>query len=202
MWRATLNAILLLAVVATAALFAGSRTDPTVPNVEFFPNMAHSPRYNAYEPNPVFGDGKTMQSPPPGAIARGYMPTHYAATPEDAKRAGEELTSPLANDPAAAEPGAKLFAIYCQACHGPGGLGNGPVALRGFPPPPSLLADHARGLKDGQIFHIITFGQVNMPPHAAQIPRENRWKLVSFMRKLQAAAPPAPTAPAPQEAKK
>jgi mono/diheme cytochrome c family protein len=42
-------------------------------------------------------------------------------------------------------------------------------------------------LKDGQIFHIITYGQKNMPALAAQVLREDRWKAALYIRSMQAA---------------
>ncbi len=40
-------------------------------------------------------------------------------------------------------------------------------------------------LTDGDLFHIITYGRNNMPPHATQIPQADRWKLIHFLRDLQ-----------------
>ena len=198
--RGVLNAILLLALLATFALNLAVRPDLARPNYEYFPNMAHSPRYNAFAPNPNFPDGKTLQAPPAGSIPRGFLPIHYAATPQDALLAGDELQQPLpADDAAAMERGAAVFKNFCQECHGPSGKGDGPVAQRGFPPPPPLTADHAVKLKDGQIFHILSYGQGNMPSYASQLSRNDRWRVVLYVRSLQqhaaaASAPPAPAA--------
>ena len=192
--RGLLNAILLLLLAATLALNLAVRPDLARPNYEYFPNMAHSPRYNAFAANPNFADGKTLQAPPPGSIPRGFLPIHYAATPQDALRAGEELQEPLAaGDAAAMERGAAVFKNFCQECHGPGGKGDGPVAQRGFPPPPTLTADHAVNMKDGQLFHILTYGQGNMPSYASQLSRQDRWRVILYVRSLQqrAAVPPA-----------
>lgn len=191
MSRAQLN--LLLAVILVALLAAnwfGAR-DYRKPNYLLLPNMVHNPRYNAYSPNENFDDGKTLQPPPPGTIPRGTQPLSYKATPDDALRAGLELKSPLTPEetPAALERGAILFNRFCLPCHGPSGAGDGPVAKRGFPPPAALAADHAKQMKDGQIFHIITYGQGSMPPHAAQIDPEDRWKIILRVRQLQQVSP-------------
>lgn len=193
--RAVLNLFLLAALAFTVALNYAFRPDPSRPNLEYFPDMAHSPRYNAYSPNPNFADGKTLREPPAGAIARGWMPLHYAATPQDALRAGQELVSPVASDERVLERGRKVWADFCQTCHGPAGLGDGPVVQRGYPAPPSLLAEKALKMKDGQMFHILTYGQNNMPPYAAQVSREDRWAVIAYVRSLQkTAAPPAAVA--------
>lgn len=192
--RLVLNVFLLLALVAMVAANWLVVPNPARPNLEFLPQMAHSPRFNAFAPNSNFADGSTLQSSEPGTIPRGHMPLHYAATPQDAAQAGEELHSPVGADNGwARERGAFVFANFCQECHGAGGVGNGPVVQRGFPPPPSLLADRARGLKDGQIFHILTYGQNNMPSYASQLSRQDRWNVIAYLRALQAIASPPTT---------
>jgi mono/diheme cytochrome c family protein len=46
-------------------------------------------------------------------------------------------------------------------------------------------------MKDGQIFHILTYGQNNMPSYAGQISRDDRWKVIAYVRSLQAQRAPA-----------
>lgn len=189
--RLALNIVLLLALVAVVVANWVATPNPSRPNLEFLPQMAHSPRYNAFAPNPNFAGGSTLQNPVPGTIPRGYLPLHYAATPQDAARAGAELQTPVTSGNSwARKRGALVFANFCQECHGVGGAGNGPVVQRGYPPPPSLLAEHARGLKDGQLFHILAYGQNNMPSYASQLSRQDRWNVIAHLRTLQATASP------------
>lgn len=183
--RLVLNGALALVLMVVAAVSWFLRADAARPNAEFLPDMAHSARYNAYSANPNFVDRKTLQAPPEGAVARGYLPLRYAATAQDALRAGEELTNPLATSDNVLQRGAFVFANYCAVCHGLDGKGMGPVAQRGYPPPPSLLAQHALDMKDGQIFHVLAFGQNNMPSYAGQLSREDRWMVISHVRALQ-----------------
>ena len=60
---------------------------------------------------------------------------------------------------------------------------------RGFQPPASLLTQRARDMKDGQMFHVITYGQKLMPSHAVQLPVADRWRLVRHIRDLQERLP-------------
>lgn len=181
-----LNILLLLVFLLLLGLTWWDRPNMGRTNFELLPDMAHSPAYGAFSPNPNFPDGKTLQQPVRGTIARGYPPLHYAATPAGAARAGEELRNPFAPGNAAAlERGTAVFATFCQPCHGPGGAGNGMVIARGYPAPPSLLAANAVNMKDGRLFHVLTYGQGNMPPYAAQLSREDRWKAILFVRGLQ-----------------
>ena len=62
---------------------------------EYFPDMAHSWAYETYTPNPVFRDGKTMQSPPKGTVPREMIPYQFPATPEGRIAAGLALKNPF-----------------------------------------------------------------------------------------------------------
>lgn len=184
--RRTLNVVLLAAFLASLGLNWALRPQPTQPSREFIPEMVRTPRYNAYSPNPNFADGKTLQTPVAGTIPRGYLPLHFSSASEDAVRAGNTLLSPVRLDDAQAiTRGKVVFANFCSPCHGATGKGDGLVVQRGYPAPPSLHADKARNIKDGQIFHILTYGQKNMPAYASQLSQEDRWNVIAFVRSLQ-----------------
>ncbi len=184
MMRSVLNSVLLAGLVIMVFLTWFLRRDYTRRNYEILPGMVNSVPYNAFDPNGNFTDGKTLQFVGENTIAHGFSPLHYAANPEDAKRAGEELINPLP-DTISNERGEKIFLTFCQPCHGLSGLGDGNIVKRGFPPPPSLLAEKAIKMKDGQLFHIITNGQNNMPSLASQVERIDRWRVINYVRSLQ-----------------
>jgi mono/diheme cytochrome c family protein len=195
--NATLGILLLMVVV----MIAFSPVDYSRPNLEILPDMKYSLAYPAFSHNPHFFNGQTWQTAIPETIARGQLPLHYQGTKEDAVRAGAELHNPYTSgfpptDVQLDQPapdllrssvarGGNLFRIYCVACHGPAGAGDGPVSQRGFPPPPSLLTGNSRQMQDGQLYHILTYGQGNMSPLATQITREQRWDVINFVRQLQ-----------------
>jgi mono/diheme cytochrome c family protein len=191
------SAVALLAILlpTAASLSCDSRPDET--RREFVPEMVYSVPYDSFAPNPVTPDGKTLLAPPRGAIARGSMPLHYGPGPDEALRAGRELTNAVPPGPQVAARGEKLFKTFCVPCHGPSGQGDGPI-IPLLPMPPSLTAEHARKMPDGQIFHVVWHGQGVMPPHGTQVRPRDRWILVHHLRALQAAASPAtpPTAAA------
>ncbi len=93
--------------------------------------------------------------------------------------------------------GEEVFRAYCICCHGPQGAGDGPVAKRGFPPPPPLPGGKSTQMKDGQLFHILTYGQGSMAPMNAQLSREQRWDVINFVRDLQARSKQPSDAEAP-----
>ena len=95
-----LNIFLGLSLAVVAVLIATTGVDHSQPNLEFLPEMKRSPAWTAFEANPNFRNGRTLQAPPAGTIARGELPLYYAATKEDAARAGDELQNPYRLAPA------------------------------------------------------------------------------------------------------
>jgi len=61
--------------------------------------------------------------------------------------------------------------------------------------PPTYHQDRIRHMPDGQLFATITNGIRNMPGYYAQIPIDDRWAIVSYVRALQVSQ-----AAVPQEA--
>lgn len=233
-----LNVVLAVLLLIVVCLIASLDADLSQPNFEFLPNMKRSGASSAFSANAVFPDGRTMQAPVAGTIARGDLPLYYAPTKEDAIRAGEELVNPYTGsgaasalrsddnatdqpsppinaiyaspaapetaakpDPAAllqasVQRGGQVYNVYCISCHGATGTGDGPVAKRGFPPPPPLPTGKSVQMKDGQLFHILTYGQGSMSSMAAQLSRDRRWDVINYVRSLQqSATPPASTEP-------
>lgn len=180
----TILFVLFILLIATIFLV---RRDYATRNIEILPGMVAHTSYPSLAPTNVFPDGKLLQPPVEGTIARGFPPISYSVSEPEAKRASEELKSPLVaadslND---IQRGGKVYSAVCLPCHGAGGAGDGIVAQRGFPPPPSLFAENAMKMKDGQMFHVITFGQKNMPSVAAQVTRTDRWRVIAYIRSLQ-----------------
>ena len=186
-----------LLVVALAVLIGAHwliLPDPSQRNYEFFPNMVESYARDAQSPPLVLEDGSVLDlRPPEGSVARGFLPFDYPATPEGALLAGRELQNPFtADDPQAVARGAVVFSNFCAVCHGGAGHGDGPVTRKGVPPPPNLLLEHSLNMPDGQMFHVISLGQANMASYASQVPRDDRWRAILHVRRLQAAPPAEP----------
>lgn len=158
--------------------------DMEVRNLEYPNQMAVSPAYRSQSANPVLKNGVTGQLPVVGTIPRGHMPFHYGEGPEEAKRAGDELTNPFENTKANLERGKYVYTNNCAVCHGAGGAGDGPVIPK-YPNPPAFKTDTSRALRDGELFHVITRGRNNMPAAESQVSAEDRWKLVLYIRELQ-----------------
>ncbi len=93
--------------------------------------------------------------------------------------------------------GQQRFNIYCAPCHDRAGTGRGMIVERGFTAPPSFHTDLSRGhlikgqkipltkVPVGYIFEVISDGYGAMPSYAKQVPPDDRWAIVSYVRALQ-----------------
>lgn len=180
-----LNVALIVALAGLLIAHMTLQTDLTQRHWLFLPDMAASKAHESFGASTDLPLGMTLQPPVPGTVARGQLPLHYAATTEDALRAAKELATPLtAPTDKDRTRGATVYFTFCQPCHGAQGKGDGPVTKRGFPAM-SPLQGNARQMKDGQLFHIITYGQGTMPSYAPQISRLDRWRAILHVRSLQ-----------------
>ncbi len=176
-------ALIALPLVVNGGIYLFSR-NTTNRNWEFPTQMQYTVAYPSQSPNPVLPNGMTLQAPVAGTIPRGYLPFHYGSGTEEAARAGRELKNPFEPTPENLSRGQQVFANFCAVCHGQTGAGDGPIIPK-YPNPPSYKTDQSRNIPDGTLFHIVTMGRKNMPPHASQLSAEDRWKVVLYIRKLQ-----------------
>lgn len=83
--------------------------------------------------------------------------------------------------------GQALYGLFCLHCHGEKGDGQGPVVTNSagkFPPPPAYNGA-LKDLPAGTIFYSVTYGKGMMGSHASQLNKEERWKVVHYVEKLQ-----------------
>ena len=98
---------------------------------------------------------------------------------------GPGVPNPLPVTAATLARGQERFGIFCAPCHGPLGDGDGLVARRGFPNPPSYHSDRLRNAPDSHLFAVITHGYGAMYPYANRVPPADRWAIVAYIRALQ-----------------
>lgn len=95
----------------------------------------------------------------------------------------QKLENPV---PATAESiaaGEELYQLNCLFCHGPQGLGDGPLA----PPETANLTDGEwkHGSSDGEIFTAIRKGIAPaMPPTEDRLSETEAWHLVNYVRSI------------------
>ena len=79
--------------------------------------------------------------------------------------------------------GKKHFERQCTACHGPGGLGDGPAA-KGLPKPPANLSEPHTALHTaGDMYWWLEHGMPGgMPGFAGVLGDEDQWDVINFLR--------------------
>ena len=89
--------------------------------------------------------------------------------------------------------GEQRYQIFCSVCHGMTGYGDGMVARRGFnkPAPANYHQDRLRQAPVGHFFDVMTNGWGAMPSYASQVPVEDRWAIIAYIRALQLSQMPA-----------
>ncbi len=180
-----------LALLAAAGALAGCERT--------MKDMYEQPKLGPDAASPLWADGKGSRPPPPGSvpIAMGDL-----AKTSSGRRGREELVARAAAQAASAAPAADIallrrgqgrFDIYCAPCHSIVGDGDGMIARRGFPHPPSFHQARLRDAPDRHFFDVITQGYGVMPPYADRVTPQDRWAIVAYIRALQLsqAAPPA-----------
>lgn len=120
-----------------------------------------------------------------GAATRiGAAQQQIGPTPGNARDTVPERKNPFGKDPAAIREGRKLFGWYnCSGCHGEhagGGMG------------PSLRdSTWIYGGTDARIFASIAEGRTKgMPSWGHQLPVDQIWKLVAYIKSLRTPAEP------------
>jgi mono/diheme cytochrome c family protein len=152
-------------------------------------DMYYSDPHEAYTENEVFNDSLTMRVPVEGTIPRGMIPYPYEPRNfQEQQLAGKELVNPFPVNNKILAKGKEQYQIYCMACHGEKGDGNGHLYTSGKYPamPTSLIETYVTSKPDGEIYHVITLGSLSglMGAHGAQITPENRWKIIHYVRTL------------------
>ncbi|MBI5838135.1 MAG: cytochrome c [Candidatus Eisenbacteria bacterium] len=100
------------------------------------------------------------------------------------REAADKLVNPVPRTAQSEAAGKAEFERYCVVCHGPAGLGNGPVAAR-FPGVANLTLPLSQGRTDGFMYVYIRHGGVLMPAYGYGVKARDAWDVVNYVRKLQ-----------------
>ncbi|HQW84763.1 MAG TPA: cytochrome c [Ferruginibacter sp.] len=187
-------AILTTLIFSTAIVFISCR-DKREPGRAYMPDMAYSRAYETYAQrdstifttNPKDAGHKIFYNnlPPAGTIKRGDLFPY--TVPNDSNgliNLSSQVKNPL--EPLTGkelEEAGRLFNINCAVCHGEKAEANGPLAPK-IGGVKSIIAA-SPGFSDGRIFYVMTYGQNNMGSYASQLTKEQRWRIVQYIRTLE-----------------
>ncbi len=172
-----------------------------------FRDMYDQPRYKPLAASPIWADGRASRPPVLGSSAHsegtlagttsGRKGTAVPATQverfntvRDALRSEivdaastRVVMPPLTLD--LLHRGHERFDIFCSPCHSVAGDGDGMVARRGFPHPPSFHSERLRQASDAHFYAVITGGYGAMHSYATRVPPDDRLAIVAYIRALQ-----------------
>jgi len=147
--------------------------------------MAEQPRYDPLEPSTFFADGQSARPPVAGTVAR-EEPLDNSTLLYTGK-VGDKFADafPFPATLAVLQRGQERFDIFCSPCHSRLGDGAGMIVRRGYTRPPSFHSDRLRAAPAGYFFTVISDGFGAMPGYAAQVPPQDRWAIIAYIRALQ-----------------
>jgi Cytochrome C oxidase, cbb3-type, subunit III len=114
------------------------------------------------------------------------IPVHGGEPPMSLEQATIKMHDPLEATPENLAKGKDQFTTYCAPCHGESGL----LAK----PPKNLISGTSKDLPDGYIYGAIRDGVLSMPSYAEEMPADQRWQVVMYIRSMQSAAAKAKVA--------
>ena len=148
-------------------------------------DMHVQPRVNPLSRSDFFTDQRSERPPVEGTVARGQLRADvYFYTGKAGNNPGDYMPFPVTKE--VLERGRERYNIYCAPCHSLVGDGNGFIPSRGFArKPPSYHIARLQKAPLGYFYDVIANGFGIMPDYASQIPPQDRWNIVAYIRALQ-----------------
>ncbi len=194
--RGILYVLLIIAAASTipfalAAYARESKTQRT--RLDIVPDMDFQQKFKAQRMNTFFADKRADRPEIEGTVAVGELhdDDHMYAGKLNGSFA-RTFPAGIKIDAATMDRGRERFGIYCTPCHGQVGEGDGMVHQRAsslaegtWVPPSNMTEERVRLIPVGELFNTITNGVRNMPGYGRQIPAEDRWAIILYVRALQ-----------------
>lgn len=204
--------LIISALIVSTIIAVVSCSGKREPGRVYMPDMAYSRAYESYAyrdsaiftMNPADAGHKIFYNnlPPAGTIKRGELfPFNVPNDSNGLLNLSNQVTNPLGplNTADSIEAG-RLFNINCAVCHGAKAEANGPLAAKVGGVKSIISAVQGTPgvapFSDGRIFYIMEYGQNNMGSYASQLSREQRWRIIQYIRTLVPKAEAVTTAPA------
>jgi mono/diheme cytochrome c family protein len=192
-WLTSIVVILVaLSWIPVALALRARVVKKTEPRVHIIQDMDNQPKVKAQSRLMLFADRRGMRPPVPGTVARGAVIGDSALMSGTSEGDSWVETNPVPVSMSLLERGQQRYEIFCSPCHGLAGYGDGMVAQRAdqlqegtWTPPTSFHTDLVRERPAGHLFNTISNGIRNMPSYGSQIPVDDRWAIVAYVRALQ-----------------
>ena len=102
---------------------------------------------------------------------------------------GADAALELPTRPVDLAAGRRLYDANCASCHGPRGLGDGPLARTSTPPAPALgTMEVMRDVTPALMFRIVSVGVAGTPMIAweSRLTADERWDVISYINSMRA----------------
>jgi mono/diheme cytochrome c family protein len=174
-------------------------------------DMQDQPKMKPYRGTSFFGDNLSMRQPIEGTIPRGWLRSdkalftgknntnpNAAAAQQSANSSGntsatgnknaypddiDKFPFPITEE--IVQRGRERYEIFCVVCHGFTGHGDGMVVRRGYRRAADFHETRLLAAPVGHFFDAVTNGWGAMPSYAPQIPVQDRWAIIAYVRALQ-----------------
>jgi len=147
-------------------------------------DMHDQAKYKPYQPSQFFSDGRASRPLVADTVARGQLrEDELLYTGKQDGQFAAVFPNPVTK--ATLARGRERYDIYCSPCHDKVGGGQGMIVQRGYRRPPSMHDERLRQQVPGYFYDVITNGFGVMPNYAQQIPVDDRWAIVAYLRALQ-----------------
>jgi mono/diheme cytochrome c family protein len=111
---------------------------------------------------------------------------------ETVQREYDGLTNPVSVDDESISRGAEIYNVYCSACHGESGMGDGQAASD-LDPAPARIALTSQMASDDYLFWRISEGGAPfdsaMPMFKAVFDEQEIWDVINYVRALGSSDP-------------
>lgn len=196
-------------VVVLVVSFFGFRGDYfSGAPLRLFPDMDDQDKVKTQKESDFFADGMGSRQPVAGTVPRGFEPngvdhtfgeghsfgntTLYIDTGKIGDTYGDGMPDELGLKPedmaGFLRHGKERYEVSCMPCHGQAGNGKGTVAEIGIPTVANLMAFPKEKYPDGKMFEVITKGKGLMSGYGYNIPVNDRWAIIAYVRAMQSAA--------------
>ena len=104
--------------------------------------------------------------------------------PFDAPAWADTIKNPIGTSEEIVSRGEELYNLYCFACHGETGYGDGAAGGAMGVKPANFHDPKFIKQKDGAIYGKLTNGKGNMPPFKDILQEEQRWQLIAYLKEF------------------
>jgi mono/diheme cytochrome c family protein len=96
----------------------------------------------------------------------------------------DTIRNPLGTSPEVVAKGEEIYNLYCFACHGETGFGDGAAGGAMGVKPANFHDPKFSKQTDGSVFWKLTNGKGNMPPFKEILKDEQRWQVIAYLKEF------------------